>query len=276
MAEFVHVSEIELPEQTVSADDPVIECAKCSDMGWKKITVPGKADRFTRCDCFLEKRKGLLLKQGRIPERYAHGFSEFATDFPSASPSLGISKLAAIKFVEEYPASREGLLFVGPLGVGKTHLACSALRELVAKGVPVLFYSYADLLTEIRNTYNDNGAAKYVTDDEGNHWDTESQILNHVINVEVLLLDELGKVKASDWVLDKIREIIGGRYAKQRTTLATTNFPLAAQRAPGGPPPILLQDKIGADMVSRLREMCRVIPMDGIDFRQRVKAVNFR
>lgn len=261
------------------------QCPKCNDgFLMEKIpdTRPGKEGKTreiaVRCECFHVKRQAALVKQCRVPERYANGFDEYETNFGGAGMSLSQAKLTAMKFVEEYTPRCPGLLFVGALGIGKTHLACSALRALVDRGIPGLFYSYADLLSEIRNTFNDNGCAKYSTDMDGNRWETESQILNHVINVEVLLLDELGKVKATDWVLDKIREIIGGRYDKQRTTLVTTNFPLqaAAQRTPGTSGQILLQEKIGADMVSRLREMCRVVPMEGADFRQNVKAVNFR
>ncbi len=182
--------------------------------------------------------------------------------------------MVAMDMVKEYPLHRTGLMFVGPVGVGKTHLASAVLRELILKGASGLFYSYADLLTEIRNTYNDTGSVKYFKDTEGNNWETESQILNHVINVEVLLLDELGKVKASEWVLDKVREIIGGRYDKKRTTLVTTNFPLDPKVVPGKPAEIPLQDKIGADMVSRLREMCRLVRMEGADYRHNQKAVN--
>lgn len=259
-----------------------MSCDICNDLGMKLVKLPSKLhpgktrECFVNCECFYEKRKTVLRKQSRLPERYVHGFAEYDTNFGGATQSIKLAKIATQGFVSEYAPKCAGLLLVGPLGVGKTHLACSALGELVNKGVPCLFYSYADLLTEIRNTYNDSGAAKYVTDEDGNRWETESQILNHVINVEVLLLDELGKVKASDWVLDKIREIIGGRYDKQRTTLVTTNFPLETKRVPGTSAQIVLQDKIGADMVSRLREMCRVVPMEGNDFRQMVKAVNFR
>jgi DNA replication protein DnaC len=256
----------------------MIECPICGGTLWKKIADPRQAGRevAVRCDCFMEKRIKLLLSRARIPDRYDTDFAEYETDFPSADRSLTAAKLAVMSMAERYPAESEGVLLVGPCGIGKTHLACSLLRALIGKGFAGLFYSYADLLTEIRNTYNDNGSAKYWTDESGNRWETESQILNHVINVEVLLLDELGKVKASDWALDKIREIIGGRYDKRRTTIVTTNFPLSQQRTPGGAVPILLQDKIGVDMVSRLREMCRVIEMSGNDFRQRIKAANFR
>jgi len=240
------------------------ECPLCKGTGWKVFAVDRKVPTVTRCDCFFARRKSKLLKAARIPERYAGGFDDYKIDRHGGS--LEQARFMAAKMVEEYPGETAGLLFIGPVGIGKSHLACAVLRELVLAGHSGLFYSYADLLTEIRNTYNDNGGLKYFTDPDGNRWETESQILNHVINVEVLLLDELGKVKASEWVLDKVREIIGGRYDKQRTTLITTNFPLEPT-----PAEIPLEAKIGKDMVSRLREMCHVVEMEGSDYRQVVK-----
>jgi DNA replication protein DnaC len=258
----------------------VNECPQCNGVMWRVISVPDKFDASRRseiairCECYYEKRKTKLLRAARIPERYAGGFEDYQTDFPGSNQSLEFAKMIAMDMVKEYPVNKTGLMLVGPLGVGKTHLACAVLRNLILNGVPGLFYSYADLLTEIRNTYNANGALKYFKDENGNRWETESQILNHVINVEVLLLDELGKVKASEWVLDKVREIIGGRYDRKRTTLVTTNFPIDPKIIHGRPKEIPLRDKIGADMVSRLREMCRLVEMDGPDFRHNQKAVN--
>lgn len=248
-----------------------MECPQCNGSTWRREKVPSKRDPSrlrevaVRCGCFYENRKARLLKAARIPERYAGGLDDYQIDRPGGS--LEQARFIAAKMVQEYPTERAGLLFVGPVGLGKTHLACAVLRELILAGHNGLFYSYADLLTEIRNSYNDNGGLKYFTDPDGNRWETESQILNHVINVEVLLLDELGKVKASEWVLDKVREIIGGRYDKKRTTLITTNFPLDPKRVPGEQEEIPLRDKIGKDMVSRLREMCHIVEMEGTDYR---------
>jgi DNA replication protein DnaC len=253
----------------------VSECPQCHGSTWKIESVPGKRDPSrprevaVRCDCFYDRRKEQLLRAARIPERYTGGFGDYQIDFQGGP--LERARFTAAKMVQEYPAEKAGLLFVGPVGIGKTHLACATLRELVLAGHSGLFYSYPDLLTEIRRTYNDNGGLKHFTDPDGNRWETESQILSHVINVDVLLLDELGKVKASEWVLDKIREIIGGRYARKNTTLITTNFPLDPKQAPGKPAEIPLQEKIGADMVSRLREMCHIVEMEGSDYRHIVK-----
>jgi DNA replication protein DnaC len=246
------------------------ECPQCQGTKLKVAIVPSKIhpsrmrEVLVHCDCFYEERTSRLLKAARIPERYA---GEYKLNFHGENESRKTAEFVASKMVQEYSAGQAGLLFVGPVGIGKTHLACAVLQSLISKGYTGLFYSYADLLTEIRNTYNDTGSAKYFLDENGNRWETESQILNHVTNVDVLLLDELGKVRASEWVLDKVREIIGGRYNKKRTTLATTNYPLDTKEQSE----IILQAKIGEDMVSRLREMCRIVEMEGPDYRKIVK-----
>ena len=185
------------------------------------------------------------------------------------------AKITAQGFVNNYPSEKAGLIFAGSLGLGKTHLAVSALRELLKKGVPGLFYSYADLLTEIKSTYKDGGERRYWRDVDGNEWETESQIINHVTNVEILLLDEIGKVKATEWVLDKIREIIGARYNKRLTTLFTSNYLLEKHQADKSLDP-LLEEKIGADTVSRIFEMCKVVRLIGDDFRKAEKRVHRR
>jgi DNA replication protein DnaC len=254
------------------------DCQKCLD-GFVMVKVPDKRDPArmrdvaVRCECFYVKRRASLLKAARLPERYDHcTFEDFDYEFPGATRSLVAARLAAGKFIEGYPLEKTGLLFVGPVGVGKTHLACSIVRKLTGeKGIPALFFSYADLLTAIRDTYNAAGERKGSTDEYGNFYETESQILDHVTGVELLLLDEVGKVKASEWTIDKIREIIGGRYNKARTIIATTNFPIE-----GGKNEITLEQKIGADMVSRLLEMCHVVKMDGVDFRKAVMNADYR
>lgn len=225
------------------------------------VKVEGKADRAARCECRMQNRNSVLLRNARIPERYNGGFPSFMANFPGAHQSIAVAKMAAERMAGEYPVSRGGLLFIGPVGVGKTHLACAVLTEIIKKGIPGLFYSYADLLAEIRNTYNEGGGNRYVNDGEGGQYQTESEILRHVTGVDILLLDELGKVKATDWVLDKIREIIGRRYDKERTTLVTTNYMLDGK--------VNLGEKIGVDMVSRLTQMCRIFQMDGVDYRTR-------
>jgi DNA replication protein DnaC len=252
------------------AAQPGTECPICEGTGWKTVVIPGKANRVARCECRLDERASRLLKAAQIPARYEHcSLDEFVTDFTGAHRSLSAARLAAGRFVEEYPLEKTGLLFIGPIGTGKTHLAVGAIQELLrSKGVPCRFCDYRELLKEIQNSYNPSVQT------------TELEILRPIFEAEVLVLDELGAVKPTEWVWDTVSLILNTRYNDKRTTIITTNFsdePAGqSSGARGAAREETLGDRIGERMRSRLHEMCRVIQMDGIDFRQKVQSANFR
>jgi DNA replication protein DnaC len=232
------------------------------------------AARVRRCECSRNSRTERLLQQARIPARYEHcELSNFHTEIEGLGRPLSSARLAAGRFVEDYPVESTGLLLIGRIGVGKTHLAVGILKELIlSKGVPCLFYDYRELLKEIQNSYNPTVSA------------TEMSILRPVFETEVLVLDELGAVKPTEWVWDTVSHILNTRYNDKRTTIITTNFPdlPAAAVAPvrdltaRAAREETLGDRIGERMRSRLQEMCRRIEMQGEDFRQRVRSASFR
>ena len=243
----------------------------CGGSGWR----PAGADRrVSRCDCRLKQRGQSLLAAARIPRRYEHcELSNF--DFEGPHAHLMRARMEACKFAEEYPLDNTGLLLIGSIGVGKTHLAVGIIKELiVSKGIACLFYDYRELLKEIQNSYNDSVKA------------TELDVLRPVFETEVLVLDELGAVKPTEWVWDTVSLILNARYNDNRTTIITTNYPddpardgngtsefARAQRAARGE---TLGDRIGERMRSRLHEMCRIVKMEGADFRQTIKSASFR
>jgi DNA replication protein DnaC len=264
---------------SVSKAESTPECPVCAGTGWKSIPISGKANRVARCECRLEERNARLIQSARIPARYEHcTLADFVTDFDGAHRSLPTARLAAGRFVEEYPVAKIGLLFTGPIGTGKTHLAVGIIQELVrSKGVPCLFCDYRELLKEIQNSYN----ASVQT--------TELEVLRPVFEAEILVLDELGAVKPSEWVWDTVSHILNSRYNDKKTTIVTTNFPNLPPGDSGvreGRSPMesarfaarteTLGDRITERMRSRLHEMCRVVQLDGVDFRQRVQSATFR
>jgi DNA replication protein DnaC len=255
------------------------ECPVCGGTGWKSIEVPGKANRVTRCDCRSEARTARLMKAARIPARYEHcTLSDFETGFSGAHRALAQARLAAGRFVEEYPLEKTGLLLIGPIGTGKTHLAVGMIQELIrSKGVHCLFCDYRELLKQIQNSYNPSVQT------------TELEILRPVFDAEVLVLDELGAAKSTEWVWDTVSHILNSRYNDKKSTIITTNFPNLPpgelQTSRGGSPAEAarnavrnetLGDRITERMRSRLLEMCRVVQLEGADFRQRVQSANFR
>jgi DNA replication protein DnaC len=246
-------------------------CTICGGSGMRILQEDGR--QFVRdCVCRLQKRAERMLGRAHIPKRYEHcSFESYETGLSYSHRTQGLALLQAKRFVENYPleTAGRGLLLTGGIGVGKTHLAVSILQALVAeRGATGLFFDYRDLLKQVQNSYNSKVSA------------TELEILAPVFDAEVLVLDELGASKPTDWVWDTVAHILNTRYNDRRTTIITTNYanagPLATESGPRG---VMreetLGDRIGERMRSRLQEMCVVVEMQGEDFRQKVKRASF-
>jgi len=132
-------------------------CPLCQGTGWKTLPADASAlkdqdkndnnnykdRRVTRCDCQLRARAQTLLAAARIPKRYEHcELASYTTDFPGANHSLAFAHLSACRFAQEYdPRDGTGLLIIGQIGTGKTHLAVGITKELIlTKGISCLFY----------------------------------------------------------------------------------------------------------------------------------------
>src|SRR5918911_496746 len=140
-----------------------------------------------------------LLEAARIPRRYDQ--CSLQNYYPVKGNGTQLRAFQyAWRLAREYPAVDRGLVFMGPVGVGKTHLSVAILRNLIEKGVPCLFYEFGALLKEIQNSYNPISQT------------SELKVLEPVFQAEVLVLDELGASKPTDWVRDTMMQIINTRY----------------------------------------------------------------
>jgi DNA replication protein DnaC len=242
------------------------------------------AEGVLRCECVKSARAGRLLATAKIPQRYALCEFENFDILRSADRSIERAKIVAEKFVEEYPMKAPfGLLFMGPQGIGKTHLAVAIIKQLMKlKSVPCLFRTFPELLKEIQNSYNPVSRA------------SELSLLEPVLETEVLVLDELGAQNPSEWVQDEASYILNYRYNAKKVTILTTNFQDEAEKKEKKveiTDSLLtnaeyeklekkerkigitdtLSDRIGVRMRSRLYEMCKTIPMNGNDYRWAVR-----
>ena len=251
-------------------------CPICEGAGLRVVQREGR--QFAEdCECRVRERADRRLKQANIPRRYAQCLLEsYDTEFPWSNETLEAAHFKATKFVQGYPleTNGRGLLLTGSVGVGKTHLAVGILKALISeRGATGLFFDYRDLLKQIQHSYNPQVAT------------TELQILEPVFNAEVLVLDELGAIRPTDWVWDTVAHILNTRYNDCRTTIITTNLPnlpaisreetLRLNDPQKAARVQTLGDRIGDSMRSRLHEMCLVLEMQGQDFRQKVKRASF-
>jgi DNA replication protein DnaC len=226
------------------SDEPEV-CAKCYGSGME--VVPGKGAR--QCECRKQKSHTNLLDKVRIPKRYAdchfHSYRAF-------NPSQERAFKYASKLTMEYPAIDRGLLFMGTVGVGKTHLAVSILKGLTERGFSCLFYEFGALLKGIQDSYNTSTQT------------SELKVLAPIFDAEVLVLDEIGASKPTEWVRDTMAHIINTRYNDKKLTIFTTNY-LDERRTERDE---TLEDRIGVRLRSRLYEMCRTVAIGGEDYRK--------
>ncbi len=248
-------------------------CVLCDGMGMRVIAQAGGGRAAEPCECQHARKVFLQQQRAQIPARYAACTLESF----KAHGDLFLAANTAQRFVEIYPGENDGtgLLFTGSIGVGKTHLATAILQKLVSeKGVSGLFCDYRELLKSITNSYNAHVQI------------TELEVLQPVFEAEVLVLDELGAAKPTEWVWETVAHILNTRYNDKRTTIITTNYP---NLPPGGVAPgdagamarqslreESLGDRIGERMRSRLQEMCVPVEMHGADYRQGAKRARFR
>jgi DNA replication protein DnaC len=243
-------------------------CQRCGGTGFEIVSKDGR-EYAQPCECRRGAARGeSVLAACRIPPRYEHcTLGNF--DPVTAQHRAALEK--AMYFCGGYPqlGSEEGLglLFTGGNGVGKTHLAVAALRELVtAKGVAGQFWDFHELMREIKRSYDPETKT------------TETQVLDPVVETDVLVLDDLGAWKITDWMNDTLFYILNSRYLARRPTLITTNFQDVTAREAAQADHLVrkeyLVDRIGQRLRSRLTEMCLRVPLDGEDFRERRQAAN--
>jgi DNA replication protein DnaC len=223
-------------------------CELCDDTCWKATTVDGVRS-VVRCDCWYQKSAALRIGRANIPNRYVH--CTFG-NFRAYNDPLKTALRFARRVVDEFPLDR-GLLLIGLPGVGKTHLAVATLKAWIEKGGTGLFYTTIDLMSELRGTYSNSDRA------------SEADVLEKVTKTDLLVLDELGRERISDWRDEILHLIVNARYSHRRATLFTTNFDIGDNPTdPDG-----LQARVGFRIYSRLHEMCEFIHIDGADFRDR-------
>jgi DNA replication protein DnaC len=222
------------------------------------------------------------LANAGIPLRY-QGCSFANFQVGRRSTSLQQAKSVAAQYVDGFLQddgrfAESGLLFVGRPGVGKTHLAAAVLGELIRRyGVRGKFVDFTSLISQIQSTF-DPGSAE-----------SKHDVLEPVMRAEVLVLDELGSQKPTEWVSDTLYLILNTRYTERRPTLFTTNYRLMASPAPlaagldrgadapsAAAAPLPLAHRIPAALLSRLHEMAKPVVIESEDFREQMKALQHR
>lgn len=209
-----------------------------------------------------------------IPARYAESTLEQFKNFSGNGREV---QQKIIQFVRGFrPESGQGLLLTGGVGTGKTYLLAAIARAFCQRGISVKFVDFFQLLGQLRAAYSKD--------------QSDLSVMAPLLEVDVLIIDELGKGRNTDWELTILDQLVMGRYNQRKSIIASTNCPLTGnkrqtpgiynfdleqmQKAGGSSfsPDQFdpLEQRVGQRIFSRLLEMCEFLEVTGEDMRRKM------
>lgn len=219
----------------------------CSSFGYIKLEkeLDGKIyEVYEKCSKRIKFETELkyqkTIRSSGLPKEY---LDKTFDNFDDSENKPAIKTIKNFLEKEEWKEGK-GLVIVGDTGVGKTHLASAIVHELAKRDVFVLFTYVPDLLDEIRYTYDEDAD------------NTADELLDLIYSAPVLILDDLGSEKPTEWAIEKITQILNYRWNNKLSTIATTNLTKDE-----------LKNRIGDRAYSRLMGRAEIIPLIGFDRR---------
>lgn len=248
----------------VKAEKEKDECEKCKGYPCIKrknegyipeITIDkawGVQIKLKECEKYERHKKQKALeekyKESRIPLRY---LGKKRTDYEADEKNkIGI-EFAKRVLAESY----SGAYFYGKVGTGKTYLAALIAQEFLENDKRVLFENVGDLLTEFYEIYRGQGKK------------TEQELLKKLYEVDLLILDDFGMEKATQFVGATLCKILDARYNNEGvTTLITSNYSIEQIRQRLDNPTDADKGELclnGSRIHDRCMEICKTIHFKG-------------
>jgi DNA replication protein DnaC len=200
-----------------------------------------------------QQRLNLLIKKSNLGERFkTRTFESFQTnEFNKKAYDT------CLRYANDFNKIKEqglGIIITGGYGVGKTHLVAAIAHELMKQGVQPIFGTLISLLDRIRSTY-----------DNPNVKENELQILNNYNKCSLLIIDDLGKEKPSEWAMQRLYEVLNNRYENKMPIIITSNYSIEKLKER-----LTVNDnyETAEAIISRIYEMFSGIYMQGDDYRK--------
>lgn len=187
-----------------------------------------------------QERINHLLNKSGIGERFKNRtFENF-----KVTDNNKVALIKSKEFAENFENQSRGIILLGDVGRGKTHLAAAITNAIASDLHTVMFGNITSLLSVIKSTYKKDSEL------------SERDILEIMAQVDLLIIDDLGKENPTKNTVSLIYQIVNRRYEDNKLLVATTNYSMTN-----------LKKTIGEATVSRLYEMCELVQMTGSDWR---------
>jgi DNA replication protein DnaC len=216
-------------------------CPKCEGSGYV-FTDTGAQP----CECSRDRELEQAFRNARLPKKF---LTKSLDSFTSKEQRQKDILLASKSFLQTFRGNThddpgKGLLLLGREGSGKTHIAIALLKEVIRKGYTGLYWNVPELFLELRRLMSGNSDV------------AEADLFDEARRVDLLVLDDLGAERSSEYVLDRLYVLINGRYQNDTSTIITSNCTLDE-----------LRNQIGPRIVSRICEMCVPVEFPKEDYR---------
>lgn len=226
-------------------------CGHTPTPGWIEVRDGNGRARLARCPCWADRHTAQRLVDAGIPREYRNCTFDELKDFGNEKLRNAIKR--AKRFADQFPVVEKGLCMIGTAGIGKTHLAIATLRAcILERGATGRYYDLRGLLKTIRGTYNPESKVPELT------------VLRPAMESDLVVLDDLGAEKPTDWVEETLGLVINERYSNGRLTLITSNYEDTGDTTNMES----LMVRVGFRLHSRLHGMCEFLEWEGPDYRK--------
>lgn len=193
--------------------EPVYDCPDCQDTGY----IDGQ-----KCHCFRQQEITLLYEQSGIQEMIAReNFDTLSTAYYQGEDLQRFENAVAIshRFVDDFKKNYQNLLFYGTVGTGKSFLSGCIARELLSRGLAVIYFSAAGLFETL---------ARYSFDTKLK--ETLYNFYKDLYNSDLVIIDDLGTEVTNNFVTSQLFSLLNERHLRQRATIISTNLNLEELR----------------------------------------------